>query len=152
MDPHLSYWSMALLNMWIVVGFALRGLVLIRRGDVPHHRRCMLTAASLVGLFVVSYVFKLLFLGREDLRVWQAWAVDTLRIHELFVAIMLLAGARAGWLAYKFRKLERDLDPPVALVRAVRASHRFAGRAAVIAAVLGVLTACVVWGSMVFRN
>jgi len=150
MDSHLIYWSMALANMWIVVGFALRGFVFARRGDVQRHRRCMLTAASLVGLFVVSYVFKLVFLGREDLSSWQAWAVYTLRIHETFVATMLLAGTRAGWLAHTFRSLERAGDPPLARVRAQRGSHRLAGRVAVTAAVLGVLTACVVWGSMVW--
>ena len=54
--------------MLCVVGFAAAGVRAVRRGDTARHRRCMLTAATLVVLFVVSYVVKLATLGREDSR------------------------------------------------------------------------------------
>src|SRR5262245_30453542 len=95
MDARLAYWTLALVNMGFAVGFAVTGIRAVRRGDTARHRRCMLTAASLVVLFVVSYVIKLATIGREDLATWGALSIQVLRVHELCVLTMVLAGGVA---------------------------------------------------------
>ncbi|MGH2899687.1 MAG: DUF420 domain-containing protein, partial [Solirubrobacteraceae bacterium] len=91
----------------------------------------MLTAAALVGLFLVAYLAKVGMLGREQLELWERRYVWTLRFHETCVAVMVIAGARAIWLGA--REGFRD---------AARArSHRRAGWTAVVSAVLGVMSA-----------
>ena len=45
-------------------GFSECGGGHIRAGRVHAHRRRMLSAAGLVGLFLVSYLFKVAFVGR----------------------------------------------------------------------------------------
>ncbi len=138
MDPKLLYWTGALINMWAVAALALAGVARIRARDVAGHHRRMLGAAALVLLFVLSYAVKLAQLGREDLPSWEPWAVTLLRIHELFVFIMLLAGGRAGLLARKLRHVKlpdgQGGDP-------LRVAHRRAGKLAIGAALFGALTA-----------
>lgn len=113
----------------------------------------MLTAAALVLVFVVSYVFKLALLGRESLSVWSTSSIYVLRFHELCVAVMLVAGALALWRGSKLahtRLLQEAPDAPEPepeqLVR-----HRRAGRTAVTAALLGMLSAAVVLAGMYAR-
>jgi hypothetical protein len=154
MDPKLVYWTAALLNMAIVVALALRGVVRIRRGDVRRHRRAMLAAASLVLAFVASYLLKVLWLGRENLVLWSPTAVWTLRFHEACVFAMLVAAAWAARHAWRIRRTRRvtgqATDPP-ADPRNLRA-HRLAGRAALISAILGLCSACVVLAGMYARS
>ena len=78
MDPKLLYWTGALLNMGVIVGLAAWGVRARRRGAMALHRRNMLAAISLVLLFVVSYLFKLALLGREDLAAWASASIRTL--------------------------------------------------------------------------
>ena len=80
MDLKVIYWTIAWLNLLILSLFALSGVQQVRKGQVARHRRSMLTAVWLVVAFVVSYVFKLIFLGREDLDTWSSVDVWTLRI------------------------------------------------------------------------
>ena len=56
MDAKLLFWCVALANLAAIVAFALTGVLAVRRGDVRTHRRRMLIAAALVGLFLVSYL------------------------------------------------------------------------------------------------
>jgi uncharacterized membrane protein YozB (DUF420 family) len=149
MDPRLAYWTFALVDMLGVVGFAAAGVSAVRRGEPTRHRRCMLTAAALVVLFVVSYVVKLAALGHEDLASWGALSIGVLRIHELCVLTMVVAGAIALSRSLRLRGSRnftlRPEDPP-APAASVR-WHRGAGRTAVCAAALGfVLAACVLAG------
>ena len=153
MDPRLAYWTFALLDLCAVVGFAAAGVVALRHGDVMRHRRRMLTAAALVGIFLLSYLGKLALLGREHLAVWEAGSVWMLRIHELFVFTMLLAGAVAGSRALRLRHTRnatrnpKDPPAPASLVR----WHRGAGWTAVCAAALALGFALLVLAGMYRR-
>src|SRR5262245_58626325 len=64
-DPKLVYWTAAWLNMALIVGLGVTGLLQISRRRFETHRRLMLTAAWLVAAFVLSYAVKLYALGRE---------------------------------------------------------------------------------------
>jgi len=153
MDPRLVYWTAALVNMSLVVSLAAAGIRMRRRGEIARHRRLMLTGGALVGLFLLSYVAKLLFLGREDMAAWSSGAVWVLRIHEAFVLAMLVFGtlaARRGLALAGTRNVTRDpSDAPAAPARA--RGHRVAGWTAVGAAVAGFLTACLVLFGMYQR-
>lgn len=142
-DPKVLYWTGALVNFFAVVVFALLGVRRIRAGAVRAHRRFMVTAASLVGLFLVSYLLKVSFLGKEDLSLWSAGRVTVLYLHETCILIMLLAGATAGTHAYRFRRsLPADsILPPGAAGRRERRWHRRAGWTAVVASALALVTA-----------
>jgi uncharacterized membrane protein YozB (DUF420 family) len=152
-DAKLAYWTWALANLLAIVICAGIGVVRIRRGELRAHRRLMLTASALVGLFLASYVLKLQLLGREPLELWSAAQVTMLRIHELFVGLMLLGGALAGHRAWRMRASLRGASTlPAATERGRdRRFHRRAGRAAVVAAVFGFLTAGVVLYGMYER-
>ena len=153
MDPRLAYWTFALLDLCAVVGFAAAGVVALRRGDVTRHRRRMLTAASLVGLFLLSYLGKLALLGREHLASWEMESVWMLRIHELGVFTMLVAGAIAGSRALRLRHTRnatRDPQDPPAPASLVR-WHRRAGWTAVCAAALALGFALLVLAGMYRR-
>jgi uncharacterized membrane protein YozB (DUF420 family) len=153
MDPRLAYWSFALVNMICVVGFAAIGVRSVRRGETARHRRCMLTAATLVVLFVVSYLAKLATLGREALATWGALSIWVLRIHELCVFTMILGGVVALSRALRLRgsrnftRRPEDAPAPASTVR----WHRGAGRTAVVAAALGLLLAACVLAGMYRR-
>jgi uncharacterized membrane protein YozB (DUF420 family) len=149
MDARLAYWTLALVNMCGVVGFAVAGIRAVRHGDAARHRRWMLTAAGLVVLFVVSYAVKLALIGREDLASWGALSIWVLRIHELCVFTMVVAGMLAILRGSRLRATRNftraPADPPAPVVD-VR-WHRGAGRTAAYAAALGLaLAACVLAG------
>lgn len=141
MDPKLVYWTAALVNMIAIVALAGLGVRSIRRREISRHRRLMLAAVVLVALFLVSYFAKVFLLGREQLEIWEASYIWTLRFHEACVLVMVLAGLRALWLGARsgFR------DPKRAR------SHRLAGRTALVSAALGVLTATYVLFGMYAR-
>ena len=125
-----------------VVLLAWRGVVEIRRGNVRAHRRRMLGAASLVALFVASYLVKVALLGKEDRSLWSDAALNILYVHETCIAVMLLAGVWAGYRAFRFRRsvgATLDADRPRTTPRD-RVWHRRAGRVAVGASVLGWIT------------
>ena len=70
-DPKLVYWTLALANMLAIVALATVAVRRVRRREIAGHRRLMLAAASLVALFLVSYVAKVWLLGREQLELWE---------------------------------------------------------------------------------
>jgi len=140
-DPKLAYWTAALVNMAIALGLAVAGVRRVQRRDIAGHRRFMLAATALVGLFLVSYVAKVSLLGREQLELWDPRYVWTLRIHETCVLTMVIAGGRALWLGAR----EGFRDPERAWV------HRRAGRIALISGGLGVLSASYVLYGMYER-
>ena len=153
MDPKVMYWTAAWFNLLVLTGFALSGVRQIRRGQVGRPKRSMLTAASLVGVFVVSYLFKLALLGREDFSLWSTTAIYVLRFHELCIAVMLVAGSmalRRGQKLARTRLLSDAADAPDP-EPAQRAHHRRAGRTAVVATVLAMLAAGGVLAGMYAR-
>lgn len=153
MDPKLAFWTAALALMGGVVACAALGIARRRRGDMRGHRRAMLAAAVLVGLFLLSYVLKVALLGHEPTSTWSAGDRAVLRIHELCVALMLGSGAAGGWRAFRLRHTRNaTLDPrdPVAPARLAR-WHRRAGWTAAVAAGAGWLTALLVLVGMYRR-
>lgn len=153
MDPKLLFWTGAFANMGFVLGFAWAGVRQRRRGDIDRHRRSMGVAAALVGAFLLAYALKLALLGREALETWSLAAVWTLRIHELCVAGMLLAGGAAALRALALRSTRnatRSPDDPVA-PPGMATWHRRAGWVAVLSAALGFATAGLVLAGMYQR-
>ncbi len=153
MDPKVLYWTAAFVNLGVIAGLVIRGVAYIRRGDVVRHRRAMLAGAWLVAAFLVSYGLKLAFLGREDLSVWRAFHVQTLRLHETCVLAMLVAGTVALTRARRMRgsrNVTRDPADPPAPESTVR-WHRRAGWTGVIGALTGLASAGVVLAGMYAR-
>jgi len=150
-DPKLTFWTVALLNMAAAVALALRGVILVRRGRIPQHRRSMLASCGLVVVFLLAYALKRVWLGTQDLSVWSPLARWNLWLHESFVTTMLIAGGVALLAARQLARTRRvtgnPADPPLDPQRAAR--HRIAGRVAVVCAVLGLLTAGGVWLAIV---
>lgn len=153
MDAKILYWTGALLNMGVIVGLAAWGIRARRQGDVRRHRLLMLSGIGLVFAFIGSYVLKLVFLGREDLALWSALDLWTLRIHELCVMTMVIAGGVAAWRGTRLARTRNATrlpeDPPAA--PKLSSGHRAAGWTAVVAVVLGFLTAGMVLAGMYQR-
>ena len=143
MDAKLLFWTAALLNLGVLCGFAFAGIRYVRRGEVARHRRAMKIATTLLFAFLGAYVLKVVLLGREDQSLWTPLDVWVLRIHELFVMVMIGGGALAWWQARKLRStrvVTHDPDDPMPDASVVRI-HRLAGRSAVIGSVLALLLA-----------
>ncbi len=143
MDAKLLYWTGAFVNLAVIVLLAARGVSQVRRGEIEAHRRSMLTGAWLIAAFLVSYVFKLMFLGREDLDLWSRLHINNLRFHETCVLLMILAGSIALTRARAMRgtrQRTRNPEDPLARASTVAWHHR-AGWTAIVASVLGLLTA-----------
>jgi len=143
MDPKLLFWTVALVNLAVLCGFALSGVRFARRGEIARHRRAMKVASLLILAFLGAYVLKVVVLGREDQSVWTLLDVWVLRIHELFVVLMIGAGSVAWLQVRKFvdtRLVTHDPNDPMPDPKVVR-THRMAGRTAVISAVLAFLLA-----------
>jgi uncharacterized membrane protein YozB (DUF420 family) len=151
LDAKLLYWTGALLNLGVILACVGVGVRRVRRDDVAGHRRLMLAAAVLVGLFFASYALKLAWLGREDRSLWTGLDYVVLYVHELCVAAMLLGGALAGFRAWRFRdRLGPGFERPEGALPGA-ALHRAAGRVAAIGAALGFLTAAGVLAGMFAR-
>ncbi|MBW2232109.1 MAG: DUF420 domain-containing protein [Deltaproteobacteria bacterium] len=151
MDPKVLYWTGALANMIILVAIGISGVRQIRRGEVARHRRSMLTSASLVLVFIGSYVLKLIFLGREDLASWEPTYVRTLRFHELCVLLMVVGGGLALTWGRALRQSNAIFDESDSATR-LRKRHRMAGRTALVAALVGVASAALVLTGMYGRS
>ena len=153
LDPKLVYWTGALANLLVIVVCAAVAVARIRRGDVRGHKRLMLTASSLVVLFLVSFVLKGRILGAEDVAAWSTFHRNVLRTHETFVLAMLLGGAYAGSRAWRFRRTLGlgPLQPPTDASRRDRSRHRIGGWIAVVGSALGFATAAVVLAGMFER-
>jgi uncharacterized membrane protein YozB (DUF420 family) len=137
----------------VLCGFALFGVRFARRGEIARHQRAMKIASSLVVLFLVSYVVKLLILGRENMAIWATVDVWILRIHEVFVFQMIVAGSVAWIQSRKLlhtKLVTHEPADPAPDSRVVRI-HRIAGRTAVIGAVLGWVMAVGVLVGMYLR-
>jgi uncharacterized membrane protein YozB (DUF420 family) len=147
MDPKIYFWSASLVLFVALVASALAGWRAIRRQDIGRHKRWMNLSAVLVFLFVASYVVKVLVLGKEELGLWSAGDRAVLWTHESFVFVMILAGTAARLLARKLDPARRGAQE----APTTRRRHRLLGRTAVIASVLGALTAALVLTGMFLR-
>ncbi len=153
MNSNLAFWCFALLDLGAVVTCVALGVARVRAGDIAAHRRSMLGAVTLVGVFLLSYLVKLAVLGREDRSDWTSFDFAALYIHESFVAAMLLGGALALWRARGFRgqlgegwRLPEDGQPLEGVER-----HRLAGRLAAVGALLAFACALAVLAGMFSR-
>jgi len=148
------YWTAAWVNMLAIVVVAIVGVRQIPRAAYGTHKRLMLTACTLVGLFVASYAVKLVLLGREALEEWEPSYLYVLRLHELCVLGMLVGGGIAVSQAYRLgmpgAPMNATPEASAAWNRGVRL-HRRAGFAALISAALGVATAAYVLQGMYAR-
>ena len=153
-DPKLLFWTCALADLGLLCGIALFGVRYARRGEIARHKRAMKIASLLVIVFVGSYLLKVQFLGREDLSVWSTLDVWVLRIHELFVLLMLVGGSVAWIQSRKLVKTQlvtHDPNDPAPDARTVRV-HRVAGRTAVVGCVFAFLFAIGILARMYGRS
>jgi hypothetical protein len=111
----------------------------------------MRIAASLVGLFLVSYAVKLPMLGREDRSLWSTSELWTLYLHELCIVAMLGAGVVAALRMRRFGEIRDGPNPAPEADEGDRRVHRIAGRIAVIASLFALLTAGAVLTGMYSR-
>jgi uncharacterized membrane protein YozB (DUF420 family) len=153
MDAKILYWTGALINFGVVCTLALIGVKRIRAKDIQGHRRMMLTSSALVFGFIASYVLKVIFLGKENRKVWDTFSLWSLHIHESWILVMILAGGYAGYRAWTFRNslpttglLEDRLSPV-----ASRRHHRTAGWIAVVGSLCAFATASLVLYGMYAR-
>ena len=153
MTANLWFWTIALANLGVIVACGAVGVRAIRRGDARAHRRMMIAATALVGLFLLSYLLKVAWLGREDRSAWTAVDYAILYIHELCIAGMLVAGGTALFRGLRFQRLLLPswTIPDRADALPGRDTHRRAGRIAAWAGVLAFLTAIGVWTGMLLR-
>jgi uncharacterized membrane protein YozB (DUF420 family) len=153
MDAKLLFWTAALVNLAVLCAFAVFGVRHARRGEIARHRRAMRIASWLILAFLGAYVLKVGVLGREDQSVWTQLDVWVLRIHELFIMIMLIAGSvawRQGRRLALTHLVTHDPNDPAPDKSVVR-THRIAGRTAVINALLALLFAIGVLAGMIAR-
>jgi uncharacterized membrane protein YozB (DUF420 family) len=123
----------------------------VRSGNVTGHRRMMRTSTALVGLFLVSYVVKVLLIGREDRSTWDDASLWMLYVHEFCIALMILAAGAGLSRARRFGRLrDGDVLAPEARARD-RRIHRIAGRVALVASAAALLTAGGVLAGMFAR-
>ena len=153
MSPSLIYWTAALANLAVIVACGARGVRAIRRGEVRAHRRMMLTSTALVALFLVSYLLKVAWLGKENRAGWTALDHAILGVHELCITAMLLAG---GYALYRALRFQARLRPTWALPAGRdalpgRDGHRRAGGVAKWSGALAFVTAIGVWAGMLLR-
>jgi len=111
----------------------------------------MRIAASLVGLFLASYLVKLPLLGREDRSLWGASELWTLYVHEICIVAMLAAGAVAAFHARRFGEVHDGPNPAPDASERDRRLHRIAGRIAVVSSLLALITAAGVLTGMYSR-
>ena len=153
MNPGLLFWTAALVNLAIVCAMALLGVRCARRGEIARHRRAMKVASWMVVAFLLAYVLKVFLIGREDMSSWSSVELWVLRIHELFVMGMLVAGA-AAWIHSRSlvatRIATRDTKDPEPDPKVLR-RHKRAGWAAVLSAIGALVFAVGVLAGMYSR-
>lgn len=151
MTWNLIFWFYAYGLTFVALFLAYTGVAAVRKGDLARHRALLNMACSLIIFFVISYVFKMVFLGREDKSEWDVIYKIVLYIHEALIATMLVTGAWARWLAFKFRDSLFAQQLPTEH-EAMRQKHRTLGLWCIYSATLALLTASVILYGMVQRG
>jgi uncharacterized membrane protein YozB (DUF420 family) len=126
--------------MCVTLGLGMRGVSYIKKGDIGNHQRMMVWACNVILFFVVSYVVKVVVLGREPKAGWQMIELVILYTHEFFILVMLVGGARARYFAARFKDTlatagvgEGDRD--------LRTRHARAGKMALVGSACALLSA-----------
>ncbi len=149
MSPNLAFWVFAYGLTLTAIAIALKGIWYARHGELIKHRKAMVFACNLILFFVVSYVFKMFFLGREDKSEWSQAYLVTLYIHESLIGGMLICGTWARVLAQKMGA-DFSADPDEGLLK-LRGRHARMGKLTVGFATAGLVTAAVVLYGMFAR-
>ena len=137
MNTLLIFWVFAYFLMFGLLATAIIAVRFARLGKLDAHAKWMNITVFLVILFVLSYGGKLLFLGRESLEIWEPAYVIVLRIHEFFIALMLIFGTLARLRARSFKRpLEKTNEQ-----NNQRKNHKKWGKIALISTGCGWLTA-----------
>ncbi len=148
MNYNFAFWAYAYVLMLVVVLFAIRGVKDIKAGDFQAHMSKMTVACNLLIFFVVSYLAKVITLGREDKSLFSMWDLIILYTHEFCILVMLVSGVYARVMAFKFKE-SLGSDTISETHQALRRKHGKAGKIAVTFAVLGLFTAsfvlCGMW-------
>lgn len=147
---NLMFWVYAYILTLSAIIFAIRGWRSVKNKDYATHQSMMGVAINLILFFVVSYVVKVLVLGREDRTNWSNFYLYTLYIHETFIALMLVTGAWARRLAYLF-KASIGADQLSEVQQAQRKRHAQLGKACILSALCGLFTATIILVGMASR-
>jgi len=100
----------------------------------------MRASVALVGLFLISYVSKVLLIGREDRASWTDASIWILYVHECCIALMIIAAGVGLLRTRRFGELrDGDVRAPEARDQDRRV-HRIVGRVAVVAGIVALLT------------
>ena len=151
MNANLMFWFYAYALTTTAMALALVAVSKIRKGEIQAHQKLMNTAITLILFFVLSYLVKMLALGREDKSAWHGFYLITLYIHESFIFLMLFFGGWARYLAAKFKpSLTQDQPSPLDLRR--RAKHRKIGTLCLSVTGCALVTAAVLLYGMVQRG
>ena len=143
MTANLAYWLFAYALMTVTLVIGVRGVIHVRAGRFEAHRKAMVLACNILLFFVLTYVLKVVILGREDKTDWTTLDLVILRVHESFIGIMLIAGTWSRLLA---RKYKDRLDNPTEADLPIRRRHALAGKIALAAAFCALGTATgVLW-------
>lgn len=90
-------WAVVLVGMTLAYGLSFLGVSAAKRHDVTAHRKWMMVACGLVGLWLVAYVTKQLLFGREQFggTVQQYWFtyLPILILHTSLAAVTIGLGA-----------------------------------------------------------
>lgn len=143
MNPNFIYWCFAYAWMSLVVVIGVLAVRQVRAGDLAGHMRKMILVCNMLLFFVVTYVVKVLVLGRELKEGWEMIDFIILYTHEAFIAIMLVTGTWARLLGNKVRA---RLDNPTDADMAMRRRHKKLGQMAFLSAFAALVTATgVMW-------
>ncbi len=135
---HLIFWGLALGMMTVAVAYAVLGWRTARAGDFDTHRRQMIRACLWIVAFLVAYLAKVAWLGHEDLAHWSPLRHLVINVHRSIVFAMLGLGGFAWVLGSRVLPRRDDL----------KNVHRWLGRGALIAGILGLATATIVFWQM----
>jgi hypothetical protein len=111
----------------------------------------MRASVALVGLFLVSYVVKVLLIGREDRSSWADASLWMLYVHESCIALMIASAGVGLSRVRRFGELRDGDEPAPGASAGDRRIHRIAGRVAVGAGIAALLTAGGVLAGMIAR-
>jgi uncharacterized membrane protein YozB (DUF420 family) len=150
MSWNLIFWFYAYGLTMLALLLAFLGISAVRKGNIKRHHQFLNFACNLIVFFVISYVFKMIFLGREDKSDWGMYYKTVLYIHEALIATMLITGIRGRWLAFKFRDTLYQGEVTEAQAK-MRRQHRLMGKWCVYSATFALITASVILYGMVQR-
>ncbi len=127
MDIKTMLWYGVLASITTAYMVALAGVRSAKNHDVPHHSKRMLTACTIVGIWLVAYVTKQLLFGREQ---YGGTSAEYWRLYvPIFSVHMLLAVTTIGLGAYNLHTgLTRLRHGSVGAMAAGVSLHRRLGK------------------------